>query len=140
MLVSGAIEMEKAMNAGRRGKTILVIDDEVSVRKLIIRLLGKIYPDWTVEEAADLPEAKQKIMDFRPRLAILDIHLPGGNGMDFCRLIQEHPWLSKTRILMITGYPAAKVRGKAFAQGAYEFLSKPFHVEELAGSIGRLLS
>lgn len=128
------------MNTHIRGKTILVVDDEASVRKLITRLLGKIYPDWTVEEAADLPEAKQKLMDFRPRLAILDLRLPSGNGMDFCRLIQEHPWLSKTRILMITGYPTAQVRGKAFEQGAYEFLPKPFQAEELVGSVGRLLA
>ena len=119
---------------------VLVVDDESAVRRLIVRLLGKIYPNCKVEEATDLPEAKQKLTDFQPRLAILDFHLPSGTGMELCRLIQGHPRLSKTRILMITGYPTDQVREQAFEQGTCEFLPKPFQLEELAGSIGRLLA
>ena len=120
--------------------TVLVVDDESMVRKIVIRVLKNTYPGWRVEEAADLPEAKRKIMDLEPRLVILDLHMPSGSGMELCRLVQKHPWFSKTRVLILTGYPAPEVREQAFEYGAWEFLPKPFQMEELAGSIGRLLA
>lgn len=120
--------------------TVLIVDDESMVRKIITRVVKKNFPGYQVEEAADLPEAKRKIMDLQPKLVVLDLHMPSGNGMELCRLIQKHPWFSKTRVLILTGYPAPQVRERAFEQGACEFLPKPFEMEELAGSIGRLLA
>lgn len=120
--------------------TVLVIDDERVVRKLIVRLLNKFHPGCRVVQAGDVPEAKKKLLDIVPQLAIVDLHLPHDSGMDICRLIRRHPWFSKTRILVITSYASAQNREKSFAQGAFEFLSKPFTSEELLGSVGRLLA
>lgn len=119
---------------------VLIVDDEASVRKVIARVLRSSHPGCAVAEAADIPEAKKKLADLRPRLVISDLCLPSGNGMDLCRFIQGHPWFHKTRILIITGLPSQEVRDKVFAKGVCEFLPKPFQPGDLAESIGRLLS
>lgn len=119
---------------------VLTVDDEPSVRKVIARVLRSTYPQCRVEEAGDLPQAKQKLLDLQPKLVISDLYLPSGNGLDLCHFIQEHPWFYRTRVLVITSYPSRQVRESAFEQGACEFLPKPFHAEDLAGSIGRLLA
>lgn len=119
---------------------VLIVDDEPSVRKVIARVLRNSHPGCAVADAADIPEAKKKLADLRPRLVISDFRLPSGDGMELCRFIQGHPWFYRTRVLIITGYPSPEVREKVFAKGACEFLPKPFQPGELAESIGRLLA
>lgn len=132
------IVREEKQAAGHQG--VLIVDDEPSVRKVIARVLRRAYPQCQAEEAGDLPQAKQKLLDLQPKLVISDLYLPSGNGLDLCHFIQKHPWFYKTRVLVITSYPSHHVREISFEQGACEFLPKPFHAEDLAGSIGRLLA
>ena len=127
------------MDSIPRAATALIVDDEPSIRKLIVRLLKKWHPSCLVAQANDVPQAKDKLLSLRPNLAVVDLRMPGGNGMELCRLIQSHPWLSKTRVLVMTGYGSSRVREKTFAEGACEFLPKPFDNHELIASIGRLL-
>ncbi|MBI4386460.1 MAG: response regulator [Elusimicrobia bacterium] len=121
-------------------ETVLVVDDQPSVRRVVARVLRDTRPECAVAEAADLPQAKRLLADLRPKLLITDIRLPSGSGLQLCRFIQGHPWFYKTRVLIITGYPSLQTRGNAFTQGACEFLPKPFQASELAHSIGRLLA
>ena len=107
---------------------------------MIARVLRRTHPDCRMEEAADIPQARKMLLSLRPRLVISDLYLPRGNGLDLCRFIQGHPWFYKTRVLIITGYPSAELRERAFVQGACEFLPKPFRTEDMANSIGRLLA
>lgn len=123
----------------RAGGVVLVVDDEAPVRRLLARVLRDVCPDYSVAEAADVPEAKSALADLRPRLVITDVRLPSGNGSELCHFIQGHPWLYKTKVLIITGYPSARLRDEVFSEGASEFLPKPFHTEELAESVSRLL-
>lgn len=121
-------------------RTVLIVDDEPVVRAVVSRVIKGNYPGWRLKEAKDLAAAKQVLANLQPRLVVLDLRMPDGNGMELCRLIQGHPWLSKTHILILTGYPSHRARQSAFALGACEFLSKPFLLAELSGSIGRLLA
>ena len=128
------------MASTSRAATVLIADDEPAVRRLIVRLLDRCAPGCLVAQADDVPQAKDLLISLRPDLAVLDLRMPTGNGLELCRLIQSHPWLSKTRVLVLTGYPSSRVREKTFAEGACEFLPKPFENHELIASLGRLLA
>lgn len=119
---------------------VLIVDDDPAIRRLLTRVLHEICPKRHLEEATDVPQAKSMIVDLRPRLIISDIRLPSGSGSDLCHFIQGHPWFYKTRVLIITGYPSDEIRDEVFAEGASEFLPKPFQARDLASSIERLLA
>jgi DNA-binding response OmpR family regulator len=121
-------------------EVVLIVDDEPKVREVLARLVQAGRPGCLVAEASDVPEAKKLLTDLRPDLVISDVRLPNGSGMDLCRFISGHPWLYKTRILVITGYPSVAVRDEVFVDGASEFMPKPFQAQELLSSVDRLLA
>jgi CheY-like chemotaxis protein len=119
--------------------TVLIVDDEPVVRILITRLLQRIVQNCRIETAADGLEAAEKLLTLEPELAIVDVGLPHLNGLDLSQLIRTQPVHAKTRVLLVTGKHAQEVEHICFQEGAYEFLSKPFHPDQFAESIGRLL-
>ncbi|MBI3549102.1 MAG: response regulator [Elusimicrobia bacterium] len=118
---------------------ILIVDDEAQNRKLINRIVRKQYPEAEIEEAADGFEAGHKINTLLPTLVVLDIQLPGVDGLKVCRTIRGDQRFSGIKILVITGHNLEEARKQALEAGANDFLGKPFSIEELADSIGRLL-
>lgn len=118
----------------------LVVDDEPAVRQFVGRAIARAWSGLAVVEAAGLAEAKEKLEDLRPRVVVADLSLRDGSGLDLCRFIQGHPWCHKTHVLVITGHPSSWIRERAFSAGACEFLPKPFEIDELQGSIRRLLA
>ena len=118
---------------------ILVVDDESQNRKLVNRVVRKNYPEAEIDEATDGLEAGHKINTFLPTLVVLDLQLPGMNGLKVCKMIRSDQRLQKIKILVITGHNVEESREEALKSGADDFLGKPFSVEELSTSIARLL-
>lgn len=118
----------------------MFVDDDPGVRIAICHMIGKIFSGCHVEQASDGTEATEKLMAVSPQVVILDLRLPNMSGLDVCRLIQGQPKLSKTRVLVITGFPSSEIQQEVFQNGVCEYLTKPFKVKELAGSIRRLLN
>src|ERR1041384_1416505 len=73
------------------GTHILVVDDNASIRMLLRRLLEN-HPSWEVSEAASGPEAVEKAAQFLPDLVIMDLAMPGMNGLQAGReILRKHP-------------------------------------------------
>jgi two-component system, NtrC family, response regulator PilR len=106
---------------------ILVVDDEPSLRELLrIVLEGEGY---TVREAATYAEGMQRLSHEPFDLAICDIFLPDGNGLDLVRTYRAtNP---RTQFVVITAHTTPAHALTALREGAVEYLSKPFDVEEL---------
>ncbi len=122
------------------GRTrVLIVDDELSVRRFIRRLIERTFPKVEIDEAKDGYEAGFKTRDFRPDLVILDLLLPCIDGIKVCRIIRRSPDLKGTRIIAVTGYKAEKSRRVFMRAGANEFLTKPFSPKELIRLVGQLL-
>jgi DNA-binding response OmpR family regulator len=132
--------VEKAQSGQTGSGTVLIVDDEPSARQVIARVLRRAYPGFAVAVAADIPEAERMLLDLRPRLVVANIHLPSGSGLDLCRFMQGHPWFYKTRVLIITAFPSSATLEQELIKGACEFLTKPFHPDELAHCLRRLLT
>ena len=113
---------------------IMVVDDDSSIRELIYTLLKK--DGFDVLEAADADEAMSTLENEKADLLILDIMMPGKDGLDLCREIRSFCDLP---ILMLTakGETCQKVRG--LEAGADDYLAKPFDPAELIARIKALL-
>jgi len=121
-----------------RDKRILVIDDEPEVTKLVAATLeGKPYEIKTVNSGV---EGCIELGTFKPSLVILDIMMPGVDGVQVCREIRRNEVTSHTQILVITGYPEDE-RVKAIREmGIEDVLAKPFGSEELVDRVEKILS
>jgi DNA-binding NtrC family response regulator len=105
---------------------VLVVDDEEAARYGIRRALG----GYDIEEAGSVEEARGALGARRPDLLLLDVNLPGQSGLEFLRELaaagEESP-----PVVMITAYGSERMAVEAIKTGAYDYLSKPFEVDEL---------
>ena len=113
---------------------ILIVDDDPAIRNLIQRFLSK--QKYQVEAAEDGKTALAIFDQFNPDLVILDVNLPDVTGYNLCEEMQKR---TKVFVLMLTSRAdeADKIRG--FAQGADDYLTKPFGLGELEVRVGAIL-
>ncbi|MFL2916580.1 MAG: PleD family two-component system response regulator [Nitrospinia bacterium] len=131
----------------KKGYTILMIKDilekeeqEKSTRKILIvdkerkfcDLLKKIFQknDFLVETAYDGWEAGKKVVQFKPTIIILDMTLPGLNGLDVCKDIRYHELTKNILIIAISG-DLRYTETEVLKSGANAFFSRPVNFENL---------
>lgn len=119
---------------------ILIVDDDPEVVALLMDALRRTRPAAKLETAFDGYEGILKVGTFRPDLLVLDLRMPGVDGLEVCRRIKGDPATRTTRILAITAYPEDYARERAFECGADAFLTKPFTVKALKARVRRLIS
>jgi putative nucleotidyltransferase with HDIG domain len=112
----------------KENKKILVVDDYLPTRRLIVDALNQ-YPHYNINEAEDGEEALQLFNKGNYDLVISDIMMPGMSGMDLLNHMREkNPQAS---VIMITGNPTTDLTVNAIKKGAVDFLTKPFDIDEL---------
>jgi DNA-binding response OmpR family regulator len=115
-------------------QTVLVVDDEAAIAEAVrARLESEGY---RVVVAADGPEAIEAHREHRPDLVVLDLMLPGMDGLEVCRRIQRDRW---TPVLMLTAKTEEADKVAGFAVGADDYLTKPFSLRELAVRVRAIL-
>ena len=107
---------------------ILVVDDDPAVTSLLRR--GFTYEGYEVHAAGSGAEALQLARDHAPRLVILDIMMPGMDGLDVCRRLREAD--GTLPILLLTAKDAPGDQIKGLDIGADDYVTKPFSFEVLA--------
>ena len=120
-----------------RPASILICDDEPSLRELMRVSLG---PDYTFYEAADGAEAIEVAERVRPDLVLLDVMMPGRSGLDVVAHIRTTPELATTPIVIISAFSSGADRSAALELGATAFLAKPFDPDELSALVEELLA
>src|SRR5882672_1121809 len=114
---------------------ILVIDDEADMRFAVRMLLER--SGHTVFEADNGDAALSRIDEGVPDLVLLDMRLPGMDGIQILQKIREKQ--KDLPIIMVTGYGNVELAEQALQLGADHYLSKPFHNKELIDVIGQIL-
>ncbi|MDI6769696.1 MAG: hybrid sensor histidine kinase/response regulator [Anaerolineales bacterium] len=107
---------------------ILVIDDEIGICEGIRRALAP--QGLSVDIATSGAEGMQKIQSGGYDLTLLDIMMPGVSGIDLIAEIHRHD--PEIVCIIITGYATVELAVQAIKQGAYDFLTKPFSVDDLS--------
>ena len=116
------------------GEHILVVEDENKIADLIRR--GLIYEGYQAQIAPDGLLALNQARDTPPDLVILDIMLPGLDGLEVCRRLRA---ASDVPILMLTARDAVRDRVAGLDAGADDYLVKPFDFDELLARVRALL-
>lgn len=116
---------------------ILVVDDEPDIAELVSYNLKK--EGFEVETALDGEESLKKINANTYNLIVLDLMLPGIQGMELCKLIRNNPKTKKLPIIMLTAKGEELDRVLGLEIGADDYMTKPFSPRELAARIKAVL-
>lgn len=116
---------------------ILVVDDEQTLRAAMFRIFSR--KEYNVITTANLREAESVITsNSELDLAIVDVKLPDGNGIDLLATLRQK--YNNIPVIVLTGFASIDVAVKATKLGAFHFMTKPFNIEELISIVEKALS
>lgn len=118
-----------------RATTLLLVEDKRELRDVLRRSFAE--HGFVVLTAGDGPAGVETALERRPDVIVLDIGLPGQNGLDVARTLRERG--SRVPILMLTAHSAVPDRLAGFDAGADDYLGKPFNFGELLARVHALL-
>src|SRR3990170_1132188 len=115
-------------------QTVLVVDDEAAIAEAVRARLSS--EGFRVLVAADGPQALEVADAVHPDLVVLDLMLPGMDGLEVCKRLQRDRWVP---VLMLTAKTEEADKVAGFAVGADDYLTKPFSLRELAVRVRAIL-
>ena len=114
--------------------TVLVVDDEPTIREVVVRYLQR--EGYRTLEAADGARAKELLEQHSPNLVVLDIMLPGTDGLQLCRWIRSR---SNLPVIMLTARGEEADRIVGLELGADDYVTKPFSPRELVARLKAIM-
>jgi DNA-binding response OmpR family regulator len=130
-----ALPLPPAVTATATAPTLLVVDDEPELRGLLAEYFGR--HGFAVQTAQDAAQARDRVASQRPDLAVLDINMPGENGLSLARWLRHaHPQVA---IVMLTTVGESVDRIVGLELGADDYVSKPYELRELLARVRAVL-
>ncbi|MFF2446476.1 response regulator [Neobacillus sp. NPDC058068] len=116
---------------------LLIVDDEQIEREGVQAILEKAYPELAIEQAKSGDIAVQLVAEFTPDVILMDIKMPGMNGLEAVELISaEHP---NIKFIMVTAYDTFDYMRQAIKLGVKDYLLKPSKASDIKATIGKVL-
>jgi len=112
---------------------LLVVDDDARVRRFVRDVL--VEAGYEVTAVGDAESAVARLLSFRPDVFILDIHLPGMDGLSLARELRKIHAKNPIPVVVISVRTDPRDKVKAHASGAITFLEKPFRKEDLLDAV-----
>ena len=106
-------------------RTILIVDDDPRIRKLITTTLEDVA-GYRLREAGDGLQALETALAERPEIVFLDYDMPRLDGVETCRRLRSDPVTARATIVMLTGMSDGPSQDRATAAGVDLLLTKPF--------------
>ncbi len=120
-------------------KTVLVVDDSATMRRMVIASLHRL-PETAFREAANGLEAIECLAVNPADLLVLDLNMPDMHGLEVVKFVRRHPTFKKIPIIVLTTRGDDESRLATLAAGATLYLTKPFTPEVLEESARSLLN
>jgi DNA-binding response OmpR family regulator len=121
-----------------RPRRILIVDDEPNI---VVPLQFLMEQNGYRVKIAESGEAAIDLMErFRPDLVLLDIMLPGINGLEVCQVLREDPDLKQTKIVLVSALGRDVDMATGMAMGADAYITKPFSNREIVARVKELLT
>ena len=118
-------------------KTVLIVDDEASIREMIAVALE--MADYQYLEAANAKEAHELAVDRKPDLILLDWMLPGTSGVELARRLKREEITAEIPIIMLTAKAEEDNKIQGLEVGADDYITKPFSPKELVARLRAVL-
>ncbi len=116
--------------------TIWIVDDDASIRWVLEKSLAAEGLVW--RSFGDAQQAKLQLNRETPALVLSDVRMPGGNGLDWLEQFKsQHPHVP---VIIMTAFSDLDTAVSAFAKGAYEYLPKPFDIDQAMALVKRALA
>ena len=122
------------MTAAKR--RVLLADDEQMIRRLVAETIEN--EDYELLQASNGEEALRLVREEHPDLVLLDVRMPGSNGLEVCRAIKSSPETAGTIVVMLTATAPEELPTLPDV-GPDEYFTKPFSPIELIATLERLL-
>jgi len=116
--------------------SVLVVDDDTQLNQFLVALLQTNVEEVQVYSAYDGFEAGKLVQQHRPQIVLLDIMMPGMDGVEVCRSIKGDAQTADTTVIAMTGHHSDQLERKVLDAGAKTLLKKPFATEELLAQCG----
>ncbi|MCC6712980.1 MAG: response regulator [Candidatus Dadabacteria bacterium] len=116
---------------------VLLIEDEESLRNLYTRILSS--RNYTVETAVDGEDALLKLPTFTPDVIVLDIVMPGYNGMELLKVLKNDDRHRRIPVVMLTALSEMKKITECLEMGAVGYITKDSTVEDIAHRLNLIL-
>ena len=121
------------------GTTILVVDNEPDVGRWLKKSLKTKHPNWNIVVALDGFAAGESVATDHPNIVLLNLQMPGLDGLDVCRRIKSNRHARHAEVIAITARHSAENQKAAMEAGAAAYLPKPMDFEPLYRIIQDLL-
>jgi len=119
---------------------ILLVEDDKNLNMMLKLILKNKKLDWELETAHSGDEALQLLQNFRPDVAVLDIMMPGMDGIELAKHIRKDPRLAKCKLAALSALGDAETKKKALAVGMSEYWTKPIVPDALVANLQKLLA
>jgi len=116
---------------------ILIVDDNVTNLKLVAYLMKA--KGYEVATAVDAESALEAVRSLKPRLILMDLQLPGTDGLELTRRLKADPDTQNIKIIAVTAYAMKGDQDRAFAAGCDDYVTKPIDTRTLPETIARHL-
>lgn len=118
---------------------ILFVDDDPNMRQGLRRMLHDEEESWEMTFAENVPDALEVLSRENCDVAVLDIRMPGRNGLDLLSEMKADPETRKVEAIVLTGLDDAKLKRRALDLGATDLLNKPVSKEDLTARLRNVL-
>jgi len=135
-IAHGAIPQE-AIDFVPEEKLVVLVDDSISVRKFVGRMLEKA--GYRVKLAADGLEALEIVTQTRCDLVVTDLEMPRTNGYELLSHLRQDSQTRNIPVMVVTSRAGAKHRDRAMKEGAMAFLTKPVQEDQFIAAVGKLI-
>jgi CheY-like chemotaxis protein/phosphoribosyl 1,2-cyclic phosphodiesterase len=132
-------EMAPPLPAPSRARSrVLLVDDDAMVQDLVLDVLGP--DDYLVEVAADAEQALDRIAGNRPDLVLLDLRLPGIDGLELLERLRRDRTTANLPVIILTALADPRRTAQGFEAGATDYMAKPFSPPQLRARVREWLS
>ena len=118
-------------------KTILIVEDEEAIREMV--KFSFFNSKFILEEAADVKQAREKMLNNMPDLVLIDWMMPGTNGIEYAKELRATPETQWLPIIMLTAKSEEKNKVLGLSVGVDDYVVKPFSTKELIARIKAVL-
>jgi chemosensory pili system protein ChpA (sensor histidine kinase/response regulator) len=127
----------QAIDVPAQEKVVVLVDDSISVRKFVGRMLEKA--GYRVKLASDGLEALEMVTQTRCDLVVTDLEMPRTNGYELLNHLRQQPETRKLPVMVVTSRAGAKHRERAMKEGAAMFMVKPVQEEQFITTVAQLI-
>jgi len=127
---------ERGIEVPGAGDRLLIVDDNRQFNDYLKALFSAQVQDLQIFSAHDGFEAGRLVQQHTPTVVLLDVMMPGIDGIEVCRNLKSDPETAHIRVVAMTGYHSPELENKMLAAGAQVLLRKPFSSNEVLAECG----